>query len=385
MYKKYYSHFLSANYNIQHYASHSHHYWPDVTREAMLEYWDDSARYIDDKWSYFFETKIPKAQKQIAQILNISKPEQISFAANTHEFVYRLISCFDPRKKIKVITSDSEFYSFDRQINRLQQEKLIEVIKVPTSPFDNFQERFKTAIQNNNPDMVFISQVFFNSGMVLNKIEEIVESIKNINTMIVLDGYHGFMAVPTDLSKIQDRIFYLAGSYKYAQGGEGCCFLYSPPKNKFTPNYTGWFAGFGDLANNNSTVTYPIDGMKFAGSTMDFSSLYRLSSVLDLFEKEKINVHKIHQHVQGLQQNFRDHLTKIDHPYLMEKNILSVDYQNHGHFYTFAMPSPEHTKKLHDELRSINIWTDYRGSKLRFGFAIYQNDCIDLTNLIKKS
>jgi hypothetical protein len=118
---------------------------------------------------------------------------------------------------------------------------------------------------------------------------------------------------------------------------------------------------------------------------MDFSSLYRLSSVLDLFEQEKISVHKIHKHVQALQQNFKDHLTKIDHPYLMEKNILSVDYQNHGHFYTFAMPSPEHTKKLHDELRSINIWTDYLGSKLRFGFAIYQNDCIDLTNLIKKS
>ncbi|WP_449357748.1 hypothetical protein [Alishewanella longhuensis] len=37
--------------------------------------------------------------------------------------------------------------------------------------------------------------------------------------MLVIDGYHGFMALPTDLSAIAERIFYLSGSYKYAQGG----------------------------------------------------------------------------------------------------------------------------------------------------------------------
>ena len=88
-------------------------------------------------------------------------------------------------------------------------------------------------------------------------------------------------------------------------------------------------------------------------------------------------------HIQKLQKNFRDHLMVIDHHYLTEKNILSVDYNHHGHFLTFAMPSPEHTKALHDELKDINIWTDYRGSRLRFGFGIYQNDCIDLRALIK--
>ena len=39
----------------------------------------------------------------------------------------------------------------------------------------------------------------------------------------------GFMARPTDLSDIADRAFYLAGGYKYAMAGEGCCFLHCPP------------------------------------------------------------------------------------------------------------------------------------------------------------
>ena len=121
------------------------------------------------------------------------------------------------------------------------------------------------------------------------------------------------------------------------------------------------------FAKNNSGVT---------------SSLFLFIS-FSLFKKEGLSVEKIHSHIEKLQQNFRNHLLEIDHHYLTEKNILSVDYKNHGHFLTFAMPSMEHAKKMHDELRAINIWTDFRGSRLRFGFGIYQNDCIDLKGLIK--
>ena len=49
MYQQFYQRFLQANAGKQHFACHSHHYWPDVTRDAMLEYWDDTARLVDDK------------------------------------------------------------------------------------------------------------------------------------------------------------------------------------------------------------------------------------------------------------------------------------------------------------------------------------------------
>lgn len=382
MYKKYYSHFLAANPQIQHYASHSHHYWPDVTREATLQYWDDSAKFIDDKWNHIFGTKIPATQKLIAEVLNLSRPEQIVFAPNTHEFVYRLFSCFGHQKSISILTTDSEFYSFERQLNRLIEEKMATADKVATAPFDDFEKRFIGKIANNHYDIIFLSQVFFNSGMVVKNLKKIVDSVKESNTMIVIDGYHGFMAVPTDLKEIEDRIFYIAGSYKYAQGGEGCCFMVSPYNSSERPLYTGWFAGFDSLESNGGNTGYSSDGYRFAGSTMDFSSLYRLEAVLSLFKKEGLTVEKIHSHIQKLQKNFRNHLLEIDHHYLTEKNILSVDYKNHGHFLTFAMPSMEHAKKMHDELRAINIWTDFRGSRLRFGFGIYQNECIDLKGLI---
>ena len=383
MYRKYYSHFLAANPHIQHYASHSHHFWPDITRDAGIRYWDDSAKFIDDKWNHIFAEKIPSVQKLIAEVLNLSHPEQIVFAPNTHELVYRLLSCFDPRKKISILTTDSEFYSFDRQVNRLEEDDLISTEKISTQPFDDFETRFIKKITENHYDMIFLSHVFFNSGMAVRNLNKIVESVKETNTMIVIDGYHGFMALPTDLSVIEDRIFYIGGSYKYAQGGEGCCFLYSPPNSSERPLYTGWFAGFDSLASNGGNTDYSRNGYRFAGSTVDFSALYRLEAVLNLFKSEGLTIEIMHAHIQKLQKNFRDHLMVIDHHYLTEKNILSVDYNYHGHFLTFAMPGPEHAKALHDELRAINIWTDYRGSRLRFGFGIYQKECIDLRGLIK--
>lgn len=376
MFKKYYQYFLKANSGRQHYASHSHHYWPDVTREATLRYWDDSARLVDTKWDYFFSDRIPVVQRQIAKVLNLSKPQNIVFSANTHELVYRLLSCFDPKKKIRVLTTDSEFHSFSRQIQRLSEDNLVEVDQVPTRDFHSFEERFIEEIKTHEYDLIFLSHVFFNSGVVVRNLDEIVRSVKSTQTLIVVDGYHGFMALPTDLSGLEDRIFYIAGSYKYAQGGEGCCFMSVPESCELRPLYTGWFAGFSELTGRQNRINYSDDGLRFAGSTMDFTALYRLHAVLDLFEKEGLTVTKIHSYIQKLQKNFREELIRLNHPILNEKNLLRRDYDLHGHFYTFETQDIRVAQELHQELKNKKIDTDYRGSCLRFGFGLYQEDHI---------
>lgn len=385
MYKKFYQHFLNANPGVQHYASHSHHYWPDVTREAMLEYWNDSAKFVDDKWNHIFSNKIPSAQKLIANILNLSHPEQIVFAPNTHEFVGRLLSCFKPSKKIRILTTDSEFYSFDRQVNRLIEDQIVEVVKVPTQPFEIFENRFKEHLKAQDWDLVFFSQVFFNSGHAIKDLVGIISQVTNPETIIAVDGYHAFMAIPTDLQALEKRIFYIAGSYKYAQGGEGACFMVVPKGTTLTPLNTGWFAGFSGLAGQGSQVVYSDDGYRFAGSTMDFSALYRLEAALTLFATHKLSVEKIHQHVQTLQKVFLSDIEKWTHPkyskWLNEKNLLMHDPNHHGHFLTFETNSAEMTKSLHDDFHKTGIRTDFRGSRWRFGFGLYQDNQIDLSKL----
>mgnify|MGYP002377946145 CR=1 FL=1 len=175
---------------------------------------------------------------------------------------------------------------------------------------------------------------------------------------------------------MQNRIFYIAGAYKYAQGGEGCCFMSVPDHSELRPLYTGWFAGFSELTGQESKVNYSDDGFRFAGSTMDFTALYRLHAVLDLFEKEGLTVPKIHSFIQNSQKNFREELSKLNHPILNEENLLRRDYDLHGHFYTFETKDAHVAQTLYQELKNKKIDTDYRGSCLRFGFGLYQEDRI---------
>lgn len=383
MYQQFYQHFLGANQGKQHFACHSHHYWPDVTRDAQLAYWDDSARLVDDKWQLIFGQKIPHTQQLIADVLNLPQPEQIVFAANTHEFVMRLLSCFDWQQPLKVLTTDSEFYSFQRQIKRLSELANVEVVQIPTEPFATFSERFTAAAAANDYQLVFCSQVFFNSGYAIADLPTFVKGLAEVTAaMLVIDGYHGFMALPTDLSEVAERIFYLAGSYKYAQGGEGCCFMTVPTGSQLRPFYTGWFAEFGTLAAQKSAlVLYSEDGYRFAGATMDFTALYRLEAALLLFKQQGITVGRIHQYVQQLQQHFLALIDKLEHP-LLNRNNLLLSEPAHGHFFTFRLDSTGQVAELAAHLKHHGIETDYRAERLRFGFALYQNaDQFDLSCL----
>ncbi len=357
MYKKYYKLSLAANPDLQHYASQCHHYWPDIARNAMIDYWDDSSALLDDKWDFFFNSKIPETQRLISENLKLSQPKQIVFAGNFCEFFQRILSCFIYKKNISILTTDSEYYGFDNFAYGFHESSVIEIEKVTTLPFDNFEERIIAKIKSHQYEIIFLSHVFFNSGMAVKKLEQIIKAVQDSETMVIIDGSHSFMALPTDLSLLESRIFYFFDSSKYAQGGEGACFLHVPKSSPYSSLFTNWFAK-------------PI---------MDFSAIYRLQAVLSLFKNDKLSVEKIHAHILLQQNNFRDHLLSIGHHYLCEKNILSVDYQYHGPILTFAMPSPEHSKKLYEELRAKNIRTDYCSSRLRFGFGLYQNDCIDLS------
>lgn len=383
MLKRHYQQFLKANEGVQHYACHSHHYWPDVTRQAMLDYWDDSAQFVDDKWAYFFSEKVPRLQKHIAGMLRTDLPDQIVFAPNTHELLFRIMSGFDLSAPLKILTTDSEFHSFTRQVNRLDELGNVEVDRIATLPFEDFVERFKIALMTRKPDLVFISQVFFNSGLAVEQLADIINAVESSDTLIVVDGYHAFSAFPVDISAFRNRIFYLAGGYKYAQGGEGCCFMHVPKGYLNRPLYTGWYAEFGELQKSKSQkVEYSKNGFHYAGSTMDYSAIYRQLAVFDLWQAEGVTVADIHHYVLQLQNAFLQHIDGLEQSVLTRDCLLVNDFDYHGHFLTFEINDAAKTQKLYEHLSHHGVMTDFRGTRLRFGFAPYHEvSDIDLSCL----
>jgi selenocysteine lyase/cysteine desulfurase len=381
MYQHLFSKFMVANKGKQHFAAHSHHYWPDVCLDAMHAYWQDTASFVDNKWDTVLGEKIPQLQQHIAKTIGVNHPQQIAFASNTHELVFRLLSSFNFSAPLRILTTDSEFYSFDRQANRLAELPNIEVVKIAAQPYATFNQRFEAAANANDFDFIYFSQVFFNSGVVVENVNELITQLHKPNRIVVVDGYHAFMALPFSLHDVQDKVFYVSGGYKYAMAGEGCCFMYCPVDNGLRPLYTGWYAAFDSLSNKTNEVGYAADGYRFAGSTMDYTTMYRQLAVYEMLQANNISVQTIHAHVQACQQKFLGLIDEMHHPLINRQNLILEDINHHGHFLTFELPDLQSCQALQKHLHANGIETDSRQNRIRFGFGLYHTGDYDLQAL----
>jgi selenocysteine lyase/cysteine desulfurase len=373
-FKEHYSRFLSADPDRLHVAAHSHHLWPDVTFEAQIRAWEVAARLADRKWDEVFGDLVPQAQRSIARTLGLPQPTSIAIAPNTHELFMRIYSCLEP--PVRILTTDGEFHSFRRQARRLEEAGRAVVAHVPVEPFESFGSRFAATASAWPADLIYVSQVFYDSGFALPSLD--LPRRSAADAIVVIDGYHGFMALPTDLSALASRAFYLAGGYKYAMSGEGMCFAHCPPGVCARPVDTGWFAGFAELesAPAGGPVGYGEDGSRMLGATFDPTPLFRFTAVMGWLDDLGLAVGDIHRHVQALQDLFLDQVDQR----LVDRLVPDRTWRERGHFLTFRFAE---AAQVHERLLAANVVTDHRGDRLRIGFGLY-NDEDDVDRLLQK-
>ncbi len=365
-----FSRFRAANPKRINLAAHSHHEWPDVTFDAQMRCWEDAARLTGDKWQVVLGELLPALQGQIAAILDLPDPRTITIAPNTHALVNRVLSCFPPNRPVRILTTDAEFHSFRRQVARLEEDRLVVCTRVPAEPHESFAARFWDAAAKGGHDLVFVSQVFFTSGATSGDIESLVAAVRESETLIVIDGYHGYMARPTDVSKVAARAFYMAGGYKYAMAGEGICFMHCPPDYGPRPRDTGWFAEFGALAAPaGKAVGYPADGSRFLGATFDPVGIYRMHAVLDWLSSAGIGIDDVHAHATTLMEHFLGRLEPLGLKGLVRRDLITPfgDGVAHGNFLAFRAPQ---AAAIEEALAGVDVQADHRGDRMRFGFGL---------------
>ena len=353
-FKHLFSRALEAAPGRLHFAAHSHHLWPDASYAGQIEAWDDAARLADHKWDRIFSEVIPEAQRHIARELALPDPATIVFSPNTHDFLIRIVSAL-PMARPRVLASDGEFHSFRRQSLRWAEAGRIELVTVPL-------DQVVATAEAGGFDLIFTSQVQFNSGRTLSGIERLAALARPEGPWVVIDGYHGFMAAPTDLSALANRIFYTSGGYKYAMAGEGVCFLHASPGFAPRPEITGWYAAFDDLAAQQGGVGYAPDGRRFLGSTFDASGIYRFNAVQRMLTSEGLTTAAISAHCDSLKTRF---LSADPLPGL---NLIS------GEQARFLAFQGERAPARYDALNRSGVVTDLRGDVLRIGFALYQDE-----------
>jgi len=349
-------------------TGHSHQAWPDVGFEAQQRAWLDAAEFVDDKWARA-EQQAAEVRAGFARLLG-DAPENIALGENTHELVIRWLSALPFRDRQRIVTTDGEFHTIRRQLDRLAEEG-IEVVKVPAASVEDLAERLARAVDDRTL-AVMVSSVLFETAEIVSGLDRVAAACAAQGAALLVDAYHHLNVVPFDLRTMGlENAFVTGGGYKYCQLGEGNCFLRVPPDCRLRPVLTGWFAEFEMLAASApGKVAYAPGAAAFAGATYDPTSHYRAAAVFDFHRAQGLTparLREISQHQVGLlASSFRD--LRADSS-LAE--LQDVPISRRGGFLAI------HTLRAAEivrALREVAIFADARGETLRLGPAPYLSD-----------
>jgi len=351
-------------------TGHSHQAWPDVGFEAQARSWLDAAELVDDMWERAF-AQADAVRQGFARLLG-DAPERIALAANTHELVVRFLSALPLRKRPRLVTTDGEFHTIRRQLDRLAEEG-IEVVKVAHGPAATLAERLAGAVDGRT-SAVLVSAVLYGNAHIVTNLGTVLTAAKRVGAELLVDAYHALNVVPFLLTNERlEGAYVVGGGYKYCQLGGGNGFLRMPADCDLRPVITGWFSEFTDLtqAAPKGRVEYGPGPARFAGATYDPVSHYRAAAVFSFFEHQKLTPEKL----RGLSLHQIGLLAKEFDALDADPKVISRDrtvpLEGLGGFLALRTP---HAARLHAALKERGVMTDYRAEVLRLGPAPYVTD-----------
>lgn len=354
-------------------TGHSHQAWPDVAEEALRRTFDDAARFVDDKWERAVQPVVERVALGVAARLGLGEGEAIAFGQNTHELVFRLLSCWPFDARTRIVTTTGEFHSLDRQLRRLEEEG-VRIAWVDSREKATLGERLAEAIVPGT-SLVAVSSVFFEDGALLRGLEEVARKAETCGAALLVDAYHSFNVVPFDFAGLPGEVFVTAGGYKYAQFGEACCFLRVPSGSSRRPLQTGWFADYGDLATERGQgprpVGYGSGASRFAGSTYDAGPFYRAAAVLDHFDRFGLTVERLRAISSRQTRRIVSSLDRLGGEAAGLSLASPSEEAERGGFVAVSTPKAAELVTL---LRNEGIYVDARGPFLRLGPAPYLLD-----------
>jgi len=352
-------------------TGHSHQAWPDVAFEGQTEAWEDAARFVDAKWERA-EEKAEHLRRWFGERLGDSDG-LIALGQNTHELVVRFLSALDLRSRPRLVTTDGEFHSIRRQLDRLAEDGLIELHRVPALPAADLPGRLIEALDDRTA-AVLVSRVLFQNAHIVTGLAEVMTACRSRGAELLVDSYHAVNAIPFDIAGERlEGAFVVGGGYKYLQMGEGVCFLRFPADCTHRPLFTGWFSEFAELAEEKGEggVPYGAREARYAGSTYDPTSHYRAFAVADFFDRQGLSVEALRASGRRQVGRLADGFDALDLDPAVVDRDRSVALDRIGGFLALASPV---ASELSTELKARQVSTDFRADLLRLGPAPYVTD-----------
>lgn len=378
-------------------TGHSHQAWPDRAREAVIRAWDDAAERVDGKWEAAFR-EADRVREGYARLLD-DDPGNVALAESTFDLLVRLLSALPLRERPRVVTTDGEFHTIRRQMARLEEEELLEVVRVPAHPVDDLAERMARELDDGTA-ATLVSSVLFETARVVPGIDHLARACRARGTCLVVDAYHHLNVTPFSVRELDlEDAYVVGGGYKYCQLGESNAFLRFPADTRLRPVVTGWFAEFGAVVLGEGkgrsdrvlgesgpargpearagqgavvgSVPYGPGPARFAGGTYDPVSHYRGAEVFRFFRERGLDpplLREVSRHQVGLLAREFDALD-LDPAVISRDRSQPLDET--GGFLALRTPHADRIERL---LRERGVWADHRDEILRLGPAPYLSD-----------
>jgi kynureninase len=350
-------------------TGHSHQAWPDRAFDAQQQAWLDAAELVDDKWERV-EARGSDVRAGFARLLG-DTPANIALGHNTHELVTRWMSGLPLRERRRLITTDGEFHSIRRQLDRLAEEQVLDIVRIAARPCDTLASRLTAAVDDRTA-CVMVSSVMYETAEIVPGLDLVASACRSHGAALLVDAYHHLNVVPFDLKTMGlEDAFVTGGGYKYCQLGEGNAFLRVPPDCHMRPVLTGWFAEFAAREDVSSHgVTYGAGARAFAGATYDPTSHYRAAAVFEFHTAQALTPERlraINRQQVGL---LKSRIEALD----LDERVARIEPmpdERRGGFLAIRSP---HAPDLSRALHAHGVRTDARGQVLRLGPAPYLAD-----------
>ena len=347
-------------------TGHSHQAWPDVSFGAQQRAWLDAAERVDDKWERAAE-QAARVQQGFRRLLNDPDGDN-ALGQNTHELITRLLSALPLRDRPKLITTDGEFHTIRRQLDRLAEEGLA-IVKIAARPVETLVERLARVVDDAT-SCVLVSSVLYDTAEIVPGVDVVARACDRHGATLLVDAYHHLNVVPFDISALGlSGAFVTGGGYKYCQLGEGNAFLRVPAGCRLRPVLTGWFSEFGALEHpvTGGRVEYGDGSARFGGATYDPTSHYRAAAVFAFHVAQGLTAERL----RDISRRQVDYLKQTFESLDLDPAVAHVEPMPADRRGGFLAIRCAHALDLSRTLRDRGVFTDVRGDFLRLGPAPY--------------
>lgn len=349
-------------------TGHSHQAWPDVAFDAQQRAWLDAATFVDDKWERA-AAEAAAVRESFARLLGDAVP-RIALGQSTHELVTRWLSALPFRERPRIVTSDGEFHTIRRQLDRLEEEGLA-IVRVPARPAGDLAARLADAVTDRTAG-VLVSSVLYETAEIVPDLAAVANACARHGARLLVDAYHHLNVVPFDVATMGlQQAFVTGGGYKYCQLGEGNAFLRVPPDCDLRPVLTGWFAEFEQLEESGShRVAYGRGAAAFAGATYDPTSHYRAAAVFAFHRTQGLTPDRLRAISRHQVGRLRVAFERLD----AVSAVAHVEPMPEERRAGFLAIRTADAREVVRRLRTRGVFADARGDVLRLGPAPYLSD-----------